>query len=85
MGTNSVADWRQLTRQQKIILFVIVHINDLREAGMLAGGRINATEKTRAAVEQMQAEGFKPTPEEIRLTLDGLRRFHVPTGRRAVT
>lgn len=52
----------ELTREQKVILYVINTLNTLVEQGLLEGGCFELSEEAKQIVEEMD---FEPTEKEI--------------------
>lgn len=67
--TAETQDWRKLTREQQVLIFAIAQLDDLKAAGHMIGGHLTSSPKSRAALVQMQAEGFRPTAEELTTAL----------------
>lgn len=72
------AVWQQLTRSQQVLLYVLVHIDELKARGLLVGGRLTATEQSRQACAQMQAAGFVATLEEIHQAIADIQSYRPP-------
>lgn len=63
--TIELHDWRKLTREQQVIVYTICTLDELRDDGFIRGGHVRSSTKAREAFEEMKAEAFAPTPEEI--------------------
>jgi hypothetical protein len=61
-------------RPIKVLLWTCHHMDELRERGLLTGNPI-VTPKGLASLDQITAEGFKPTDEEIAWAVKYIREW----------
>lgn len=54
-----------MTRQEKVALFVVGTLDDLKAGGLVDGGRFQCTKSGREKYELLKADGFSPTKQEI--------------------
>ena len=63
---------RDLTRKEKVLLFVFADLNHLVDLGILVGKAVRITPKGKETIEKLESEGFEPTEEEIEWAMDGI-------------
>lgn len=59
----------ELSRAEKVIIYVIGTCEELKKKGLLAGGNVGLGKEGQKTFEQLKACDFKPTPEEMTSTL----------------
>lgn len=64
-----------MPRMMQLVLWMHVAVDDLRERGFVLGVGPLGTPKGRAAFDQLEADGFIPTDEELEF---GLERMGFP-------
>ncbi len=54
-----------MTREEKVVLYVVNVLDGMRQKGLITGGH-ELSDKGRQEIIRMKAEGFRPTPDEVR-------------------
>jgi len=60
------------THEQKVIIFVVGHMAELRKAGVLSGGGFDLSDEGYERFVNLRDSGWKPTDEEFDNCLDYL-------------
>jgi hypothetical protein len=51
---------------QKVVVFIVGALNRLKEKGLVSGGRYDVTPEGKLTFDDLEAEGFRPTRDDIR-------------------
>lgn len=67
---NRVASSAGLGHNERVVMYVIGLLEELRSKGLLDGDGMKIEPNGRAALKQMEADGWKPTDSEILRVVD---------------
>ncbi len=58
-----------LGHKEKVLLYTMSVLEDLKAKGLIEGGKVQISDKGRAIINRLKAEGFRPTDAEINSAL----------------
>lgn len=65
----------QLTREDKCIIFVLGTLGDLKDKGLVEGGALANSPAGTALYDQLKADGFEPTNDEVEWALGAIQEY----------
>jgi len=64
-----MSDWKELPRDEQVVLFVVSVLDSLREMGAVVGGGFKVSDNFKGVHREMGEEGAAPTEQEIQVAL----------------